>query len=360
MKAAENDMNEELTQQDSAPLNKPQNPLVWLLMVFLAWWLWPSKPPPAPERVLPAGWSHFCHGDQIRGLALDKNHLWVGGLFGLKRYDWSDCKETSSDIATAPVNLVRIEALLIDPAGNLWVGHEMGLLRLDPQGIWHNHTSDMPDPKVMALCWSQQNELWAGTWRGVAVLSQEGKWRHYRAADGLPGELVRAISADSAGGIWIGSYISPAGGLLHWSAENKVVYTSKNLLAHANVAALFEDSLGRMWIGTGFFDRGGVTLFPDWKKGDLSTIKIMRQADGLAGNKGRSFFEDRDNIIWIGSELDGLTRVARDGSLSVIKESDGLIGNEIMCMLQDPDGNLWLGQEKGLCRIASSALTKFR
>lgn len=360
MKVAGYYMSEEQIQRDNALEKRRQNPLVWLLMVFLAWWLWPSSAPPPPERILPNGWSHFCHGDQIRGLALDKDHIWVGGLFGLKRYTWRDCSDTSSSIATAPVNLVRIEALLINPTGNLWVAHEKGLLCLDQQGVWHDHTADMPDPKVMALCWSRQNELWVGTWRGVAVLSPEGKWRHYRAADGLPGELVRAISADSAGGIWIGSYISPAGGLLHWSAGSKVVYTTENLLAHANVAALFEDSFGRMWVGTGFFDRGGVTLFPDWKKGDLSTIKIMRQADGLAGNKGRSFFEDRDNIIWIGSELDGLTRVARDGSLSVIRESDGLIGNEIMCMLQDPDGNLWLGQEKGLCRIASSSLAIIR
>ncbi len=332
------------------------NWLAWLFVLFVAWWLWPFSPSPPPKRVLPAGWRHFCHGDQIRGLALIGDQLWVGGLFGLKRYDWRSCSDTSAGIATAPMELVRIESLLNDPAGNLWIAHERGLACLDSSGVWHDHTEAMPDPKVMALCWSKQGELWAGTWRGVAVRSPEGEWRHYGAADGLPGERVRAIAADSAGGIWIGSYISPAGGLLRWAGDDKKVYTTDDLLVHANVSALFEDSRGRMWIGTGFFDRGGVTLFPDWKNGDVSTAKKMRQADGLAGNKGRSFFEDSDRIIWIGSELDGLTRYAEDGSLKIFRESDGLIGNEIMCMLQDPEGNLWLGQEYGLCRLDAAVL----
>ncbi len=332
----------------------------WLLLLLVAWWLWPFSPTPPPQRVLPPGWRHFCQGDQIRGLALDGDHLWVGGLFGLKRFNWRSGLDTSAGIATPPGELVRIEALLLDPAGNLWVAHEMGLVCLDRNGVWHDHTSALPDPKSMALCWSQQGELWVGTWRGVAVRSPAGEWRHYSVADGLPGERVRAIAADSAGGIWIGSYISPEGGLLHWLGDSKRIYTTDDLLAHANVSALFEDSHGRMWIGTGFFDRGGVTLFPDWKSGDISTAKIMRQADGLAGNKGRSFCEDRDGIIWIGSELDGLTRYAENGSLKVIREADGLIGNEIMCMLQDPDGNLWLGQEYGLCRLDASVLVNLR
>jgi len=351
---------EQYIKVDEKPPGRWKSPLAWLLLLFFAWWLWPFSPKSTPARILPAGWRHFCHGDQVRGLALVGDQLWVGGLFGLKRFDWHSCVDTSASIATAPIELVRIEALLNDPAGNLWVAHERGLACLDGAGVWHDHTSAMPDPKVMALCWSKQGELWVGTWRGVAARSPQGEWRHYGVDDGLPGELVRAIVADSAGGIWIGSYISPAGGLLHWSGENKRVYTTDNLLAHANVAALFEDSRGRMWIGTGFFDRGGVTLFPDWQNGDSSTAKTMRQTDGLAGNKGRSFCEDRDGIIWIGSELDGLTRYAKDGSLKIIRETDGLIGNEVMCMLQDPEGNLWLGQEYGLCRIDAAALMNLR
>ncbi|EKD80891.1 MAG: two component regulator, partial [uncultured bacterium] len=170
---------EPVIQIENTPKRRQQSPLVWLLMIFLAWWLWPVKAPLKPERVLPDGWRHFYNGDQIRGLALAEDQLWVGGLFGLKRLDWRNCTDTSTGIATPPVSLVRIEALLIDPAGNLWVGHEMGLVCLDSHGVWHDHTSSMPDPKVMALCWSRQNELWVGTWRGVAVRSQEGNWRHY-------------------------------------------------------------------------------------------------------------------------------------------------------------------------------------
>lgn len=332
---------------------KPSYIAVLFLITLIAWLLWPAQKTISPPQKLPAGWKHFCAGDQVRALVRDGEKIWIGGLSGLKSISWASQRLTQEKTPASFSELVRIETMLLDASDTLWIGHEMGLYSRDNFGSWTNHTSFLPDPKVLSLCFTKSNQLWVGTWRGVAVRNPSGEWRHILVQDGLPAEQVRIIFEDSKGGMWIGTSSSPAGGLVRWSNADKTYYTTENLLAHPNVTAMMEDRSGNLWIGTGFFDKGGVTLFPDWKTNDLRTVKKMNQKTGLAGNKGRSLFEDRQNNIWIGSELDGLTKIDSNGNMDILNLADGLIGDEVMCMLQDPVGNLWLGQEKGLCLIAS-------
>lgn len=358
-----NQNNEQNNTESAARLSLPpkqqHNFLALLFLCFIAWWLWPVATPSIP-RQLPPGWQHFCHGDQIRGMICEGNNLWIGGLSGLKRFDWQTLADTTARISSPPVALARIETMIQTADKTIWIGHAYGLLSIDSNGKWQDHTGNLPDPKVLALCASAQDEVWVGTWRGAAVLKADRSWQHLRVADGLPAEKIRTIFKDSSGGIWLGSSSPPGGGLIRWSVEPKITFTTANLLAHPSVTAMFEDSQKRLWIGTGFFDQGGVTCYPGWQRNDLQTARILKQEDGLAGNKGRSFFEDNKGLIWIGSEIDGLTRVNADGSFTILQRQDGLIGDEVMSMTQDPDGNLWLGQELGLCRIATAALAEIR
>lgn len=323
-------------------------------MALIFWLMWPKPAEIRPAAQLPEGWSHYCRQDQIRGLVLVGDKIFIGGLSGLKEVDWRKPGEPTVVVAAPGFELVRIEAMAADASATIWIGHEAGLAALDRNGNWQDFTAQLPDPKVLSLCVDQAQNIWVGTWRGVACyLRDNGQWRRYSVADGLPAERVRTIFADSQGGIWFGTSTSPLGGLVRWFGQEKHFYTTADLLAHPHVTAMMEDRAGQLWIGTGFFDKGGVSVFPGWKSNDLSGKKILDQGTGLAGNKGRSLLQDSKGAIWVGSELDGLTRIASDGSIKVITMADGLIGDEVMCMLEDPDGNLWLGQELGLTRIAN-------
>lgn len=311
----------------------------------------PAKRVVAPQKKIPKGWFHFCYEDQIRALVLDGKKIWIGGLFGLQSIDWSSNTLKKEKVPSNLKGPIRIETMLLDASETLWIGHDMGLYSRDKYGKWVNHTSNLPDPKVLCLCLSENGELWVGTWRGIGIRDKSGKWRYILKKDGLPENEIRTIFQDSTGCIWIGSSASPAGGLVKWTKAHKVYYSTKDLLAHPNVTAMMEDKHAHLWIGSGFFDKGGVTYFPDWKTNNLKTIKIMNQKTGLAGNKGRSLYEDNQGNIWIGSELDGLTIIHKNGKKTIIHKSDGLIGNEVMAILQDPNGSIWLGQEEGLCKI---------
>ncbi|MDN5279048.1 MAG: hypothetical protein PWR01_3013 [Clostridiales bacterium] len=324
------------------------------LIVLIGWLLWPASEQIKTDLLPKKGYKHFFHGDQIRALVLDHDHIWVGGLSGLKLVNWRTCEILPSEPDSQDLVLVRVEAMLSDSDGNLWVGHEQGLHRRNKDGNWQDFTSFLPDPKVLSLCAVRSNEIWVGTWRGVGIKSADNSWRHLKKEDGLPAEKVRTIYEDSKGRIWLGTSSTPEGGLMCIEDGQNFYYSTKDYLAHPNVTAIMHDSLDNLWVGTGFFDKGGVSKISGWSSGKAESVTILRQKDGLAGNKGRSLLEDRNKNIWIGSELDGLTKIDEQGKFHIYTTADGLIGDEVMAMLQDPDGNLWLGQEKGLCRIASS------
>lgn len=340
---------------DNSNSPKPGKWPAIIFLLILAWWLRPASAP-VENKKLPDGWQHFFYADQIRAMICERSNLWIGGLSGLRQLQWRTASDTTSLLSKPPVPLARIEAMVLADDGRIFIGHDRGLLSLDRKGNWQNLTHQLPDPKILSLCISREGELWAGTWRGLAIIDNSGKSRHLGVADGLPAEKIRTIFLDSLGGIWIGTHSPPGGGLIRWSGGPRVLYTTADILAHPSVTAMYEDSSGTLWIGTGFFDQGGTTRFSGWQSNDASSAVIMQQKDGLAGNKGRSIFQDSGKNIWIGSELDGLTIIRPDGRKKIVTRNDGLIGDEVMCIAEDPDGNIWLGQEMGLCRIASAAL----
>jgi ligand-binding sensor domain-containing protein len=327
-----------------------------LLIIFIVWLLWPSATTTTVEKKLPRGWKHFCHKDQIRALVVQNDHIWIGGLSGLKKINWKNPEKIEHIQGPQKFDLIRVEAMIADSSGTLWIGHEQGLHTIDSSSEWQNLTAQLPDPKVLAICRDSDDKIWVGTWRGVACFNKKQNTVHYHQKDGLPADRVRTIFADSQGGLWFGTSVCPKGGLVRWFDDQQRFYDTDNLLAHANVTAMLEDSSHNIWIGTGFFDKGGVTFFPEWQSNKIESAEIYNQKTGLAGNKGRSLLQDNFETIWIGSELDGLTAINKNGKITIFQTKDGLIGDEVMAMVQDPAGNLWLGQEEGLCRIASHTI----
>ncbi|HNW33609.1 MAG TPA: two-component regulator propeller domain-containing protein [Candidatus Ozemobacteraceae bacterium] len=316
-----------------------------ILLALLLMNPWSS---PAPPQSTP-GWLTLARAGQFRALQLEGDLLWAGGRDGLLLVDWRRGIEVALPSGTPLLH--GIEALVLDASGTLWVGHERGLAaRID--GSWRENPSGMPAGKVMALTMTRSGTVWAGTWNGAARLDN-GTWKFLTRQDGLLHDQIKTIFEDSQGGLWFGSYAAPAGGLVRFANSGKTTYAPPDQLPHANVVAMGEDRRHRIWVGTGFFDRGGLTCIEGWATG-TAHLKTWGQADGLAGQKCRSIFEDRSGTLWFGSEMDGLTRF--DGAtFTILTPRDGLGGNEVMSMLQDLDGNLWMATSSGLTRLASSS-----
>ena len=98
--------------------------------------------------------------------------------------------------------------------------------------------------------------------------------------------------------------------------------------------------------------RGGLAVF---ENGDLRSFKI---ADGIGSNSIRSFYEDADGVLWIGSYDGGLTRL-KDGKFTVYTMRDGLWSNGVFYILEDAFGWFWMNSNQGIYRVSRAELNDF-
>jgi signal transduction histidine kinase len=83
-----------------------------------------------------------------------------------------------------------------------------------------------------------------------------------------------------------------------------------------------------------------------------SYIASPSEKNGPSTNTILSLYEDRDNILWIGTYGGGLDRFDRATSRwEHFTEAEGLPNNVIYGILPDDGGNLWLTTNKGLARF---------
>jgi ligand-binding sensor domain-containing protein len=170
--------------------------------------------------------------------------------------------------------------------------------------------------------------------------------------------MVNVMLEDSYGGMWFGSYVAPRGGISYLKDGKWQKFSTTNGLPHNNINAFFEDQNRDVWAGTGFYDRGGAVRFVHTESGWVIK-EVLASRDGLAGDKARSIFQDREGVLWIGSEFYGLARRENSRWL-VLTEKDGLSHPEANCMIQDIDGNLWIGTMDGITRLNATALDALR
>lgn len=308
----------------------------------------------SPSHETRAGWQVIRPPHDVEAMAMQGNIIWAGGeggVIGIDRITREACFNLSCNISPA-----YVRALLLDRNGSLWIGFDGGLIHYNNTSCkYFTKENGLPDNRVQSLMQDRAGRIWVGTWGGAAVLDR-GSWREITITDGLQDNMVNAIMEDSHGGIWFGSYVAPHGGI-SYLREGKWQYFNKSSgLPHNNINIFIEDRKGDVWAGTGFFDRGGAANFvfngSAWIIG-----KAITAQDGLAGDKVRSIFQDRNGSIWFGSELDGLA-ILKDGRFQVFSVKDGLSDPEPKCFVQDEEGDLWIGTHDGITYISAKALSE--
>ena len=153
-------------------------------------------------------------------------------------------------------------------------------------------------------------------------------WHAITSSDGLLTDMVNTMFQDSTGGMWFGSYVAPQGGISYLKDGKWQLFSTDNGLPHNDITSLIEDDSGNIWAGTGFLYRGGAVKFVSTENGWVIQ-QVLTKSDGLAGDKVRSIFQDKDGVMWFGSEYDGLARW-QNGRWRVLTEKDGLPHYEVM------------------------------
>jgi signal transduction histidine kinase/ligand-binding sensor domain-containing protein/CheY-like chemotaxis protein len=217
-------------------------------------------------------------------------------------HDPKDSDSLADDVANA---------LLVDQAGNLWIGTSGGLSRYSREtDSFVHHKNDPNDSTtlshdvVLSLFQDSQGRIWVGTVAGVDIFDPvTGKFERIQPdindATSLSGGVIREIIEDRAGEIWIATNRH---GVNHLSnmpdkfTNFQHSASNPNSLDNDNVLGLHVDSKGDLWVGTDT----GLNHFDGTRFRRYSHQPDDPQS--LHDGPVLSIAEDSSGNLWLGSD----------------------------------------------------------
>jgi diguanylate cyclase (GGDEF)-like protein len=294
-------------------------------------------------------------------LAAADGRIWIGTFSGgLSVYDpASDRFRTYRHDRRNPASLAhdRVEALVEDREGGIWIATDDGLDRFDPAGGAFEHfrhrqddNTSLADDQVRALLIDRANQLWVGTRDGLQRRRGEGFERiasDRRAPDSFAGQLVSKLFQDSRGRIWIGT--TEHGGAVLEPGSGRVRRMpprTRDGLSHFWVYAIEEAGDGAIWFGT--FGNGIDIIEPD----SLAIVARLKHdagvPDTVGGDRIGALLRDRSGVMWAGTWGEGLARHDPTTRAFVAirhapQGGHGLTHAAAVRALQLRNGTIWVG-----------------
>jgi ligand-binding sensor domain-containing protein/two-component sensor histidine kinase len=332
-------------------------------------------------------------------------HIWISGGDGLVEFDG----QTFRQRATAQGLIKGTGSMLEDASGNLWLGWQTSLMRLDWRGLTTYDDADgLKNPVIINInetpsklyvattefflsqfdgkgfqtvrpplppnargLWTANTtfqdhtgEWWFLTNEGLyrfAASQNFGALEHqrplatYTSRDGLKGDMMFHIFEDSKGDLWVctNGERSEQYGLSRWNRATGKFYTfsaAEGLPPDKSPSSFAEDRNGNLWFG--FYD-GGLVRYVGGRFVEFTTD------DGLPPGLITALHIDRQGRLWAGSSRGGLSRVddtaaSRPSFVNYTTDS-GLASNNVRSITEDLYGNIYAGTARGIDKLSPDA-----
>ncbi len=259
-----------------------------------------------------------------------------------------------------------VTAFDTDDQGNVWIGRkDLGLAQYKGGSDWQVVTINSPaSNNFSSLALDSKGRLWgASQIGGVHMLNENNAWTNFSTESGLAKNDHRVVMVDSQDRVWAGSW---GGGITIFEVTETdtsmtKIDASQGVLAGVTVDPNFvlvtdmaQDEFGNIWIVNREATNDQV-LAVQSEQGDffyfLSTVEEI-------GTRTVELLEiDQLNRIWIGTEDRGIKVIDYMGTLSNkgddrfdqgLDNTEGLLSNKITALAEDKDGIMWIGTEDGL------------
>jgi hypothetical protein len=228
----------------------------------------------------------------------------------------------------------KIQCVLTDDAGVLWIGTDMnGLATFDGTNwvVYTTQNSQLPNDLTRALAREPDGTIWVGTTGGVVSI-KNGTWQAYTTANsGIPFNLIIAVAVDSAGNKWFGS----VNGCIEFDGTQWKHHTGSgndNIVAPNAIAA---DKEGVVMVGT----EDGLFTY------DNNQWEFMQIAEnGSSYNSIQDITVDNTNTAWLATS-EGLVSY-RGGTFTIHDDpGSGYTNTELQSIATDWNNVVWIGTE---------------
>jgi len=253
--------------------------------------------------------------------------LWIG-MIGHGIYVYRGRRFTK---ITAPGILPSNTVLNLfeDMERNIWVGTQVGMLRLSKTPVRTAELPDAADSDFGTIYADRSGDLWVAATHLFRF--QNGKAARYQFP-GLGGVRIRNVFRDSSGTLWIGT---DGKGVFRWNGSQLVQYTTRQHLVNNFIRAFLQGRDGSLWIAT---DEG----VSHWRSQGFTNYQMR---DGLCYFSTRALLEDRNGDLWIGTDR-GVSRL-HGGAFATDEATEALKDEKIWAIHEDADGDLWFGTRTG-------------
>ena len=313
---------------------------------------WPRRPTAAFGQVREAqGFFVFAGGHatpvtenlpdlKINCLLSDaEGNLWVGTDEGIARWDGS--KLAAGGIETS-LGRVQVLAMAKDRDKNIWVGTDSrGLLRLNDRGVSSlDAVDDRSREAVPAVFEDREGNLWTGSANRIERL-RDSAFVTYSRPEGLPSDGSNPVFVDSENRMWF----PPVDGGLWWMKDGRHGHVSNDGLDR-DVVYSIAGSKGELWLGR---QRGGLTRLRTER--NSFTAQTYTRADGLAKDSVFSVFQARDGSVWAGTLSGGVSQLS-GGRFTTYTSAIGLLSNTVAAIQEGSDGTMWFATPGGLSALS--------
>jgi ligand-binding sensor domain-containing protein len=307
--------------------------------------LGPVEDPPGASLRIQARFNEKNSGlpsDDVPAVAPDgTNGVWFGSVAGGLAY--LDHGNTPADPADdrwavyTPESTKQglpepfVYSISVRPGGQKWIGTQKGglcclddagtpLLQDDDRWITFGEKDGLACPWVYGIVPHGASGRWLATWggglgyfddHGTPFDRQDDRWAGYSREDGLPGDKVRAVAPDPAGGLWIAAlgglaYLDFAGTPLEKNDDRWAQFLPGDGLPNINVmdVAVLQD--GTVWValwggGLASLDTGGTPLHKQDDRWEYFGVE-----QGLTELIVNRLHTDSRGLLWLGTWGDGL------------------------------------------------------
>ena len=248
----------------------------------------------------------------------------------------------------------RIQTLLADREGSLWIGTNGGLSRLVKDKMQVLPVTDpLSNASVLALLADREGNLWAGTETGGLHILRDMRFGYVDTRNGLSSDNTTTVVEDRKGALWTGTNGGGLNVLAQSAGEMRTtkIYTVREGLLSDVILSLGGAQNGDMWVGT----PDGLNLIRNGQ------VRSFTSADGLPDDFVRSLLVDADGSLWVGTRR-GLTHWldAPEGRhMETFTHADGLGSDLVGSMTRDANGTLWVATLAGLSRIDGKRITNY-
>lgn len=245
----------------------------------------------------------------------------------------------------------QANALLEAPAGVLWIGTPIGLVRLEGSSAAVLESIEGVRASVMSLCPADAHAFWMGTGAGLYRVDLDGDaWRRPTLVLRTT-EVVLCIVPDPSGDLWLGTSqglirLAPGTGRLQRYRHDP---NDPHTLPSDIVAALEVDHEGALWVGTLI---GGLSRLAAGSDQFENFLPDAGREGWITNKSVQEIVSGRDGSIWIGTYSGGVNRLdPATRTFRIWTERDGLAGDKVNALLEDAEGRMWLSTNRGLSRL---------